>query len=192
MELEHPLLAVEGDEELGLDQGVDDFQLLLAGVARHMEGQVPLVHHLYALAVELVDHIADGVLITGNGGGGDDDPVAGEQVHLPVGVEGHPGEGGHSLPLAAGGDDAHPVLGQGFDVVQVHEDAVGDVHIAQLRGHPHHILHRPAGDGHLAPIPGGHVDDLLNAVHVGGEGGDDDPLLAAPEEGVEGGAHAAL
>ena len=34
--------------------------------------------------------------------------------------------------------------------------------------------------------------DRPDTVHVGGEGGDDDPLLTAPEEGVEGGAHAAL
>ena len=75
---------------------------------------------------------------------------------------------------------------------QVHQHAVRDVHIPQLGGHLHGVLHGPAGDGHLAAIPGGHVDDLLDAVHVGGEGGDDNALLAAPEEGVEGVAHAAL
>ncbi len=75
-----PLLAVDGDEELGLDQGVDDLQLLLAGVAGDVEGQLPLVHHLGALAVELVDHVADGVLVAGDGGGGDDHPVAGHRM----------------------------------------------------------------------------------------------------------------
>ena len=84
------------------------------------------------------------------------------------------------------------MLGQGLDLVQVHEHAVGDLHIAQLGGHLHGVLHGPAGDRHLPAVPGGHVDDLLDAVHVGGEGGDDDALLAAPEQGVEGGAHAAL
>ncbi len=34
----HPLLPMDGDEELGPDQGVDNFQLLLAGVARHVKG----------------------------------------------------------------------------------------------------------------------------------------------------------
>ena len=84
------------------------------------------------------------------------------------------------------------MLGQGFDVVQVHQHPVRHIHIAQLGGHLHDVLHRPAGDGHLSAVAGGHVDDLLDAVHVGGEGGDDDALLAAPEQGVEGGAHAAL
>ena len=39
--LQVPLLAVDGDEELGLHQGVDDLQLLLAGVAGDVEGAQP-------------------------------------------------------------------------------------------------------------------------------------------------------
>ncbi len=41
-----PLLAVDGDEELGLHQGVDDLQLLLAGVAGDVKLLGPLVDHL--------------------------------------------------------------------------------------------------------------------------------------------------
>ena len=33
VDLQHPLLTVQGNEELGLGQGVDDLQLLLTGVA---------------------------------------------------------------------------------------------------------------------------------------------------------------
>ena len=40
------LLPVNRDKELGLDQGVDDLQLLLAGVARHVQLSQPLVDHL--------------------------------------------------------------------------------------------------------------------------------------------------
>ena len=109
-----------------------------------------------------------------------------------MGGEGHPGEGGHGLALAAGGDDAHLVLGQALDVVDVHQHPFGDVHIAQLGGDPQGVFHAPAGDGHLPAVFGGHGDHLLDTVHVGGEGGDDDPLVAAPEEGVEGGPHAPL
>ena len=69
MGLEVPLLAVDGNEEFGLHQGVDDLQLLLAGVARHVEGAQPLVDHLGVLAVELIDDAADGVLVAGDGGG---------------------------------------------------------------------------------------------------------------------------
>ena len=192
VDLQHALLAVDGDEELGLDQGVDDLQLLLAGVARNVQGALPLVEHLGPLAVELVDDVADGVLVAGDGGGGDDDAVPVLDVHLAVGGEGHAAQSGHGLALAARGDDTHLVLGQGLDLVQVHEHPVGDLHVAQLGGHLHGVFHAPSGDRHPAAVAGGHVDDLLQAVHVGGEGGDDDALLTALEQSVEGGAHAAL
>ena len=45
---------------------------------------------------------------------------------------------------------------------------------------------------HLPAVLGGHGDHLLDAVHIGGKGGDDDALVTAPEEGVKGGAHAPL
>ena len=109
-----------------------------------------------------------------------------------MGVEGHPGEGGHGLPLAAGGDDAHLGGGQRFDVGYVHHRAGGYVHIAQLGGHPHGVFHAPAGDRNLPAILGSYVDDLLDSVDVGGEGGDDDALLTATEQCVKGRPHAAL
>ncbi len=179
-------------KNLGLHQGVDDLQLLLAGVAGDVERPGVLVDHLGPLAVELVDDVVHGIFVAGHGGGGDDDPVAGLDLHLPVGGKGDAEEGGHGLALAAGGDDADLVLGQGLDVVQVHEHALGDLCIAQLRGHLQGVFHAPAGDGDFSPVAGGHVDDLLDAVHVGGEGCDDDALLTAPEEGVEAVAHGPL
>ena len=65
---------------------------------------------------------------------------------------------------------------QALDAVDVHQHALGDLHIAQLRGDLHDVLHAAAGDGHLPPAGGGSVHDLLDAVDVGGEGGDDDAL----------------
>ena len=84
------------------------------------------------------------------------------------------------------------VLGQALEVVHVHQHPGGDVHVSQLSGDLDGVLHAATGDSHLAAVLGGHRDDLLHPVHVGGEGGDDDPLLAAPEQGVKGGAHAPL
>ena len=187
--LEVALLAVDRDKELGPNQGVDDLQLVLAGVAGDVEGAGVLADHLGLFPVQFVDDIVDGALVAGDGGGGDDHPVPGLDLHLLVGGEGDAEEGGHGLALAAGGDDAHLVLGQGLDVVDVHHDPFGDVGVPQFGGHPHGVLHAPAGDGHFPAIAGGHVDDLLDSVHVGGEGGDDDPLLAALEELVEAGPH---
>ena len=38
---------------------------------------------------------------------------------------------------------------------------------------------------HSTVVPLGHVDDLLDAVHVTGERRDDDPLLRLADDGVE-------
>jgi len=132
------------------------------------------------------------VLIARDGGGRDDDPIPGEDIHLPVGGEGHAGQGGHGLPLTAGGDDAHPVLGQGLNLVQVHQHSIWDVHIAQLGGHLHGVLHAAASDRYPAAIAGGHIDDLLEPVHIACKGSDDDAFLTALEKCVKGIAHAAL
>ena len=69
VELQMPLLAVDGDEELGLYQSVDDFQLLLTGVAGDVKPLALFIHHVCTLAVQLVDDVADGLFVAGNGGG---------------------------------------------------------------------------------------------------------------------------
>ena len=69
------LLAVDGDEEAGLQKPVDDLQLLLAGVAGDVQALELVIDDLCALAVELIDDLADGFFVAGDGGGGDDDAV---------------------------------------------------------------------------------------------------------------------
>ena len=145
-------------------------------MAGNVETLALFVDHVGTLAVELVDDLADGLLVAGDGGGGDDDPVAADDVDLLVGVEGHPVQGGHIFALASGGDDDHLVLRQALGGGDVHDGAGLDLQVAQLRADLEHILHAPAGDGHLAAIALGRLDDGLDAVHVGGEGGDDDAL----------------
>ena len=115
VDLQHPLLTVERDEEPGLRQGVDDLQLLLAGVAGDVEHIRPVIDHRSALAEQLVDDPAHRDLVAGNGGGGEDDLVAGADLHLLVGGEGHAVQGAHFLALRAGGDDDLLVLGQALD-----------------------------------------------------------------------------
>ena len=110
-------------------------------------------------------------------------------LHLLVGGEGHAVQGAHLLALGAGGDNDLFVFRQALDFIDVHQGVLGNLHIAQLCGHPHDVLHGPARDGHLPPVGGGGVQHLLDAVDVGGEGGDDDPLLAALELAHEGLAH---
>ncbi|MPM18809.1 hypothetical protein SDC9_65225 [bioreactor metagenome] len=161
-------------------------------MTRNVELGQPFVYHLGIFSVELVDDVAHGVFVPGYGRGGDDDPVSGQNIHLAVGGKCHPGKGGHGLALASRSDDADFVLGQGLDLIEVHQDPLGYHHIPQLGGDLDCVFHAAPGNRNLAAIAGGHVDYLLDPVHVGGEGGDDDPLLAAAEQDVEAGADAAL
>ena len=183
--LQMALLTVNGDKVAGLGQGVDDLQLLAAGVARDVQALQLVVDHVGALAVKLVDDAGDGLFIAGNGGSGNDDLIAGLDLHLAVAGEGHTVQGGHIFALRAGGDDDDLVLGQGFDLVDVHQRSLGDVEIAQFRGHLQDVFHAAARNGHLAPVALGNGQDRLNAVHIGGEGGDDDAAFAALEVAVQ-------
>ena len=70
------LLAVDGDEEAGLQKPMDDLQLLLAGVAGDVQALELVIDDLRALAVELIDDLADGFFVAGDRGGGDDDAVS--------------------------------------------------------------------------------------------------------------------
>ena len=77
MDLQMALLAVNGDEELGLAKGVDDLQFLLAGVTGDMQPLALFVNHLGTLAVKLINNTGYGFFVAGDGGGRNDDPVAG-------------------------------------------------------------------------------------------------------------------
>lgn len=70
-------------------------------------------------------------------------------------------------------------------MAHVHQDPLGHLHVPQLHTQAHHVLHAPAGDPHLPPVPGGQVDDLPDPVHVGGKGGNDDPLITVLEQLVK-------
>ena len=168
---------------------MDDLQLLLAGVAGHVKHVGPIIDHLDALAEQLVDDPGHRHLVAGDGAGGDDDLVPGADLHLLVLREGHAVQGAHLLALGTGGDDDLLVLGQALDPVDVHQGVLGHLHIAQLCGDLHDIFHGPARDGHLPAEGRGGIQHLLDPVDVGGEGGDDDPVLASLELALEGGAH---
>ena len=60
-----------------------------------------------------------------------------------------------------------------------------DLQVAQVLGHPHVADHRAPDEGHLAAVGVGLVEDLLDAVHVAGEAGDDDPPRRGPEDGLD-------
>ena len=172
---------MNGDEELGLTQSVNDLQLFLAGVAGNVQAFALFVDHLRTLAVQLVDNTGNRLFVAGNGRGGNDDPVAGLDIHLLVGGKRHPVKGGHTLTLRAGGYDHDLVLGQALNGGKLHQSAGRDLQVAQFLCHPQHIFHTPAGDGNLSAIPLCRCQNSLNPVHIRGKGGDDNAIVAILE-----------
>ena len=68
----------------------------------------------------------------------------------------------------------------------------GTLRIAEIPSHGHVAHHRAPDVDDLAAMGDGCVQDLLNAVHVRGEAGHDDPLSAASEHALEGGTDVSL
>ncbi len=152
-----------------------------------------LVDDLAAALHQLVYHVADGLLVARNRAGGDDDEVAGADLHLAVVGERHPGQGAHWLALAARRDQHDLLLRVAADLVDVDQRALRDVQIAHLGPDGHHVDHAAAGKRHLAPILDRAVDNLLDAAHVRSERRDDDAVLFRElEQAVEGIVHLAL
>ncbi len=60
-------LAVDGDEALGAGDGQERLQLLLLGVAAHVDLGQPGVDDLGAQPVQAVDDLADTGLVAGDG-----------------------------------------------------------------------------------------------------------------------------
>ena len=109
-----------------------------------------------------------------------------------MGVEGHPAQCGHSLSLASGGDDADFLFRQGFNVIQIHQHAVRDIHIPQLGGDLHIILHAPPGHSHPPSVACRHINNLLEPVHVRREGRHNDTLRTPAEQRVKARTYAAF
>ena len=180
-----PDLAVDREHVARLDDVVAVEELAGAGVAADVDQGVALVHDVGAPAGQAVDHAVDGVLVAGDQARGEDDGVALLDVHEVVVALGDPAQRAQRLALRPGGDQ-HLLLGrQVGQVLGVDQDVGRDVEVAEVAGDGHVADHRAADVRDLALVGDGRVEHLLDAVHVGGEAGHDDPLVALVEDPVE-------
>ena len=182
MALELLELAVHRQEILGVRQREHQLLLLLAGMAGDMGVVHILVDDLGAQGQQAVDHLGDRLFVAGDGAGGDDDEIAGAHLDVAVAGLGHAGKRRQRLALAAGGDEHHLLRRVLVDLLNVDEDGVRHMQVAQLLGHLGVGDHAASAHRHLAARLDGQVDDLLDAVDVGGKGGHNDALFARPVE----------
>ena len=187
------VLAVNGHEVLGTGETLHELQLLLAGVTRYVYLHRGVVDDGNTHLGQLVDDAAHQLLVAGDGGGGQHHQVAVAQGDLRMLAEGHTVEGGHGLALGACGDEGQLLGLVALDVADIDQHALGHLHVAQLHGGGDDVDHASTRDGHLAAVARRDVDDLLNAMHVRGEGGDHDAAtLVHGEDHFQGLAHLGL
>ena len=86
---------------------------------------------------------------------------------------GHAAQSRHAFTLAAGRNDDRFVPGIIFELVDVDQCVLGNIEHVELGGRIDDVDHAAALDNDLAPVFVCVVDDLLDAVHVGGKGSHD-------------------
>ena len=110
---------------------------------------------------------------------------SGPELDPPVLAGGHQRQRRHRLALGAGGDDAHLGRVEVADVLDVDQaGSRGCCSRPMLAGQAHVLLHRQAEGGDDPAVGDGGVGDLLDAVDVAGEAGDDDALAGVAGEEV--------
>ena len=107
------------------------------------------------------------------------------QLDLRMVAVGHAPQRAQRLALRPGRDDRQLLVGPVLELARLHEDPLGDLDVPQRAADVDVLAHRAPDERDLAPVGGGGVDDLLDAVDVRGEAGDDDAPLAAQEELLE-------
>jgi len=183
------ILTMDRDEIPGAHRIDHGFQFLPIGMARHVDVPHLFMNYLGSLPVQVVDDVLDGALIAGNEPGRKNNGVPRLDLEFLVVVECHSAQSAHGLSLAAGAQHDDLVSGQVAHRVRIDEVLVTDMEVAELPGDARDVDHGPSGDDDLASAGHGGVADLLDAMDVRGERGDDDALVRGGEDRPEGRTH---
>ena len=181
LRLEVAELAVDRDGISGLYQMVDQLDVFLAGMAGCVN---ILCGDIGALQQEFVDDGSDRLFVARNGTGGEDNRISGADGHFAVHTVRHAAEGRHRLSLAAGRDDNGLLSRIVFELIDVDQGIFRDIEHVEFGSGLNDIDHAAAFDDNLPAVFVGMVDDLLNAVHVGGEGRDNDTSILVVAENL--------
>ena len=183
-------LPVYGNSVFGTYQGIDQLDLLLTGMSRHMG---ILKDHVRPLPQQLVDDLCDGLFVAGYGIGGKDHGISRPHGNLPVHPPGHAAQGGHALPLTARGDNHLLLVRIILQLIDLYQGIFRNADALQIPCRLNNTDHAAPFHADLAAELIGRVDDLLHPVHIGGEGGHKDPrIFMLLKQGVEGMPHRPL
>ncbi|CAB4731483.1 unannotated protein [freshwater metagenome] len=149
-----------------------------------MDEGIPLVHDGRSELRETVDDPVNRVLIARDERRRQNNGVLGPDADRMVTV-GDPRQDRHRLALRAGADKHALVVRHRIEILNRHDRSARHLQVAEVAGNPHVADHRAPDEGNLAAVEPRHLDNLLDSVHVGGEGRQDDAALGSKEHGVE-------
>ena len=182
-------VAMERHHVAGLDEVEHQLDLLRVAVPGGVHRCVAGRYDVAADVVEAVDRLVHGALVAGDRRGREDDRVAALQLHLGMVAIGHPAQCRQRLALRAGRDDHDALVGEVVDLARADEQPVGHLDVAQRAADADVLAHRASHQRDLAIERIGRVEDLLNAMDVGGEARHHDAPLTAREDLLQVGAH---
>src|SRR4028118_1234783 len=116
-------------------------------------------------------------------------PASGATLEAAGGAGGDPAEGRQRLALGAGHEDGDVRVRDPTHVPRLDHHLPREVQVAELAGYTDVADHRASGDADKPVVLFGGLDDLADAVDVGGEGGHDDPARRPLENLLEGLLH---
>ena len=188
-----PPLAVHRHQVARLGHVEQRAQLAGRGVPGDVHPRGLLVHHGRAEPGQAVDHLVDGGLVAGHQRRREDDGVAGLDGDLVVLAAGHAAQRRQRLALRPGAETSTTCSG-GIAAASSRETISPGATRSRPRSRATPMLRtidRPTS-ATLRLVRLGAVEHLLDAVHVAGEAGDDQPLGGPREDVVEDRADAAL
>ena len=89
----------------------------------------------------------------------------------------HTGESRHRLALASCSDQDYLVVRVILDLIDLHKSLVRDPQITQFRRGTDDVYHTASFYGYFSSVFIGRIDDLLDSVHIGSKGSDNDPVI---------------
>ncbi len=151
-----------------------------------MDLRVGLVDDVGTELGESVDDPVHGVLVARNEARGQDDGIPRARLDLVVEI-GHAREHGHRLALRPCRHVHDLIVGKVARLLVVDQQPIRNLQVAKVLGDRHVAHHAATEQREPAPVRRGGIHDLLHAVDVAGEAGDDDPARCPPDDLVQNG-----